>query len=201
MLASFDESRGELFDVPGLWYRKHAPPVVVRALLPDRVWQDYFKFVFVRHPLDWFVSQYRHNVGYIGLPIRRILNHPSRTLGLFRQYRTIKRQAKVTLFQPKDVEFLYQRLQLYRAIPTEPTLFQSSYVFDIDGQCLVDFIGRFERFDVDVTTCLTRVGIQVDVPHENATSHRHYRDCFTPEAAQLVYKLWRKDFDAFGYEF
>ncbi|WP_342597488.1 sulfotransferase family 2 domain-containing protein [Cyanobacterium aponinum UTEX 3222] len=44
----------------GLWANKHMPPAIAKGFLPLNVYQDYFKFVFVRHPFDWVISQYKY---------------------------------------------------------------------------------------------------------------------------------------------
>src|SRR3954447_18105256 len=40
---------------------KHIPPAILRGALPEKVWNAYFKFVFVRNPWDWFISQWFFN--------------------------------------------------------------------------------------------------------------------------------------------
>src|SRR3954453_1168219 len=40
---------------------KHIPPAILRGALPEKVWNEYFKFVFVRNPWDWFISQWFYN--------------------------------------------------------------------------------------------------------------------------------------------
>jgi hypothetical protein len=62
--ADLDGLNGGL---PGLWANKHMPRAILRSLLPREIWDTSFKFVFVRHPLDWFTSQYTYN-----------LTHPAR---------------------------------------------------------------------------------------------------------------------------
>lgn len=72
-LNHLDESLDMNNGAPGLWTTSHMPPAVARALLPSSIWSNYFKFSFVRHPLDWFVSAYRHNFRLGAPPIRAML--------------------------------------------------------------------------------------------------------------------------------
>ena len=51
-LHGLDESVDFNAGAKGLWANKHMPPSVIRSMLPNEIWRSYFKFVFVRHPLD-----------------------------------------------------------------------------------------------------------------------------------------------------
>src|SRR4051794_38558443 len=54
--AEYDFGSREARIVP-----KHIPPAILRGALPEKVWSDYFKFVFVRNPWDWVISQWFYN--------------------------------------------------------------------------------------------------------------------------------------------
>ncbi len=58
VLAKYNEIPDIDNGYPILWANKHSPRVVRKSMLPKTTWDNYFKFVFVRHPLDWFISQY-----------------------------------------------------------------------------------------------------------------------------------------------
>ena len=60
-LKPWDETSYEEFNASGLWYGKHIPPAIVKAVIPADKWDNYFKFVFVRNPYDWVVSQMKYN--------------------------------------------------------------------------------------------------------------------------------------------
>jgi hypothetical protein len=44
---------------------------------------------------------------------------------------------------------------------------QHDYLYDLQGNCLVDFVGRFERLDEDFETVARRVKLNTTLPHEN----------------------------------
>lgn len=48
------------FSVHGLFVNKHIPPAISKSCLSSEIWNSYFKFVFVRNPWDWFVSQWKY---------------------------------------------------------------------------------------------------------------------------------------------
>ena len=146
-LKDYDESGNFDCGASGLWVKKHIPPAVLKAFLPERTWQEYFKIVFVRHPQDWFISQYKHNFREPAFPARQLLRHPWKTGSIIREYHGRKARASKECLDVADVDFLYQYLRQFRALPGSPSLEQSSYVYDVDGKTLVDFIGKFENLE------------------------------------------------------
>ncbi len=57
----------------------------------------------------------------------------------------------------------------------------------MNGELLVDFIGRLENFDADLRKVCERTGIELEtVPHKNRSDHTHYRELYTPETEQIV---------------
>ena len=62
-----------------------------------------------------------------------------------------------------------------------------------------DFIGRFERLEEDFAEVCRRIGIEVELPRINVSSHGHYRDELTPTARAVVERMWGEDLEEFGY--
>ncbi|MCZ6783026.1 MAG: sulfotransferase family 2 domain-containing protein, partial [Proteobacteria bacterium] len=172
---------------------------VLRSILPAALWQSYFKFVFVRHPLDWFVSQYRYNTRRPRFPAW-VLAQPWRARAALRTYRRAAARHEKRIYDAADVQRLHRHLKRYRGLPGTPTLLQSSYVHDTDGIQIVDFVGRFESLEEDVASVQRRIGIDFALPHRNRTDHPDYRDCFTDAGARKVRELWSVDFERLGYQ-
>jgi hypothetical protein len=66
-------------------------------MLPEIVWNAYFKFLFVRNPYDLFVFSYRHNFRS-RLELRKLVRHPFLApgmIGTFLRFR--KERAKRVL--------------------------------------------------------------------------------------------------------
>lgn len=198
-LRDLDESMDMNSGCPGLWNSKHMPSAVAKAMLPAAVWDDYFKFAFVRNPYDWCVSIYKHNFRS-RLQLRKILRHPiSAPQWVLAHWRDRSRRAKCML-DVADVEFLFEYLRRFRALPIAKSLYQSNYVQDVDGRLILDFVGKFEALNEDVRHVQDRIGFHFDLPHLNATKHPHYSKFLTPAAIKTVGRLWEPDFLAFGYE-
>lgn len=206
-LGHYDEGGKYRFSAENFFSHKHIPPSMVKPLLPAALWEECFKFVFVRNPYDWFVSQWFYNFGNyhtgalkkLGLPLRMMRNRR-----LLKEYKSTTKHSWVLenrqVFSNEDVFFLYDYLRArYRALPYHEGKLQLSYVFGAEGEQLVDFVGRFENLEHDFAEILNRIGLQAQLPRINASRHKAYPLYFDEQSANMVYKLWQPDFDAFGY--
>jgi hypothetical protein len=65
----------------------------------------------------------------------------------------------------------------------------------------VDFVGRFEALERDFATVCRRIGIDPSLPHINRSTHRDFRDYYTPRTKAMVAEAYSADIERFGYEF
>jgi len=158
---------------------RHAKIIAAYEMLPREVFNQLFKFAFVRNPWDLQVSSYHH--------ILRERPH------LLRGIKTFE-------------EFLLWKLdpaRPYHYIIDTSMELQSDYLIDLRGNLLVDFVGRYERLQEDFDEACRRIGISTPrLPHKrqakDRTAYKHY---YTDETAQLVADHFRKDIQMFGYRF
>jgi len=158
--------------------------LLARQILQEvgrEVFHDFFKFTIVRNPWDRAVSQYLY------MQERKDLR---RFLGLsetdcFKKY--------LALIQKKE------------HVQWES---QHKFILDENEEVMVDYIGRFERFDDDVTCILNEIGAKnaVDfkanvIPHLKKSTRSHYRDYYDSEASEMVAHIYSKDIERFGYAF
>lgn len=78
---------------------------------------------------------------------------------------------------------------------------QKTFMYDAQGNCLVDYIGKMETIDDDFKKITSHIGIGATLPHSNKSKHQHYREYYTPETQQLVAQHFEEDVKLFGYEF
>ncbi len=102
---------------------------------------------------------------------------------------------------------------------------QYDYLFDLEGNCLVDFIGRFENLKGDFNLVRERIGAQLpELPHANKSFkkgqvfellqftqqlwlrlkskeqfHKSYLDYYDRQTWALVAERYRKDIETFDY--
>lgn len=192
-----EELSGEM---KGLWSTKHIPPLVARSMIGEEVWSSYFKFVFVRNPYDWVISQYRHNLKLPPIKMTEAIKNLRGFRDNLARRKAIKERTHPGPLQKEDVDHLWKWLKQFRGVPSQPSLLQSTYVQDLDKEKIVDFVGRFETLSADLQSCSERIGIPIPLLHRNKSMNRKPSDTLSTEARVRVAELWREDFEVLGYE-
>ena len=77
---------------------------------------------------------------------------------------------------------------------------QSVFVTEGD-QLAVDFLMRFENLQQDFSTVCEKTGIPAGLPHVNQSQRKSYQEYYSNKTRDLVYKLYRRDIELFGYEY
>jgi hypothetical protein len=134
-----------------------------------------FRFTFVRNPWDKAVSQYTY----------------MRTRSDLRTFIGMQEDDSFSRYLA-----LIQERQHVQWMP------QTDFLYDIEGNLLVDFIGRFERFAEDAQAVFARLGVQCDyLPHSLRSSRSQYLDYYDEQARKVITRLYGSDIDAFEYSF
>ena len=163
----------------GVKFPRHAKVIAAKEMLPRELFDNLFKFAFVRNPWDLQISSYHH--------IRRERPHLLAGINDFEQFLRWK----------LDPARPYQ----YH-IDTSIEL-QSDYLVDLNGKIIVDFIGKYEQLQEDFDEVCRRIGItSKTLPHKRkATDRSDYRQYYNDDTARLVADNFRRDIENFGYSF
>jgi hypothetical protein len=156
----------------------HAKARDVQQEIPPEIYNDFFKFAFVRNPWDLMVSMYHF-----------ILRDPA-----------VPRHGQVKAAGSFDgfVDWVGATSDPF---PKGITRLQSEMLTDGQGNLLVDFIGHYEQLDEDFAHVATRVGIADRLPHLNRSQHKDYRTYYSDRSRDLVGEYFKTDIDLFGYTF
>jgi len=164
-------------------------------------YQQYFKFSFVRNPWARIVSEYNY----------RRLHGDKGYQGDFKTF----------IFKHFPTESLdnYQKAKDYyrHIIP------QWQFLYDENGNQLVDFIGKFENLQADFNKVFQQLNIaEIALPHKNKTlavglkqrflqktkrllpkldNKKHYSSYYDDESQQFIANYYRKDIELFDYQF
>lgn len=147
----------------------------IRQEIGDYRFYSYFKFSVVRNPFDRAVSQFA--------------------------YMQRRQDLRALIDMDKNTSFseyvnLTQRRQHIQWAP------QCSFLYDDDGTLLMDFVGRFETLDDDMSSVFARLGIECDsLPRFNASNRGEYREYYTPATRVQIESMYKDDLDRFGYSF
>ena len=152
---------------------KHIIARELRQIVGHRIWDEYYKFSFVRNPYDRLLSEYSMFTQF-----EAFKNHP------WNKYATFE-------------DFSKSIVTGKQAIPGNPYHY---YLTDTNDVLLVDFVGRFETLQDDFDTICENLGLQkTKLSHISPTSHKPFREHYTKEAFEMIYKIRKKDFQLFGY--
>lgn len=78
---------------------------------------------------------------------------------------------------------------------------QSSFVCDEDGKLAVNYIGKFENIEEDFKYVCNKIGVKCTLLHENKTTKKKdYSEYYTIEMKNIVYDVYKNDFELFNYE-
>jgi hypothetical protein len=163
----------------GIKFPRHAKAIAAQEMLPRELFQELFKFAFVRNPWDLQVSSYHH--------IQRERPHLMDGVADF----------------PSFIRSKLNPERAYHYILDTSMELQSDYLRDLSGNIIVDYVGRYESLQEDFDEVCRRIGI----PHRalprlrEATDRRAYRSYYDDETAELVAKHFRADIETLGYSF
>ncbi len=136
---------------------------------------NYFKWGFVRNPFDRAWAIYN-------AAIQHRPSFPKVECLAWNEYVPTLENGKYGLVRPH-------------------TLTMTHFLCDNDGNCLVDFVGRYENLAADWTEVCTRIGVEpTQLGHLNATKKAHWREVYTPELAAIVARVYADDFANFDYD-
>lgn len=156
----------------------HAKASDAQQELPAEVFNNFFKFAFVRNPWDLQVSMYHF-----------ILREP-----------TSSTYAQVSALGSFDA-FIEWVITTPAPYPKGITKLQHQMITDTNGNLLMDFVGRYENLQQDFTTLREKLAITEQLPHLNKSNHRDYHSYYNDHTQRLVAEHFQADIDLFGYSF
>lgn len=169
-------------------------------LKKNKIYNNYFKFAFVRNPWSRVVSCYINKIQKGGIKDRFFLtNH----VGLMQD-----------ISFDDFVYFITKKRGRFDFFSDRHWISQYRFISDRRGELIVDFVGKLENIDNDFRSVCKRLGIKnVDLPRYNTRndwskfnnieyeSSDYYRGFYTNKTKELVAKRYKKDIEMFGYNF
>jgi len=164
---------------------KHCTALEVRRVVGQQVWENFYKFSFVRNPYAKAVSAYTY--------VKRLVDSRG-----WHRYAKFARRAEDGFWEwPGAKAYLDTKdfssfLRHPEALKANGLLPQSRWLCDEDGDLIIDFVGRLENLAADMAQISARLDLgEIKMGHHNKSGTDKWRahsDCFAA------------DFDRFGYE-
>lgn len=165
------KQRTELFRKIKQYNYGHSKAKELKEALPPEIFNNFYKFTFVRNPWDYLVSAYHYIV--------QTAHHPRNEL--FKSFGGFANYVEYHASEKREL--------------------QRDFVLSDSGELLVDFIGHYETLQQDFETVCKRIGIDSQLPHRNRSTHKDFREYYTPETRARVAELYQGDIEFFGYDF
>ena len=156
---------------------------ISQILHNDSQISNYFRFTFVRNPWDRCVSLFNYRVQKRSLYKDLCFNEFIQSL--------------------KENTFKEWYKNNYNNLKSGPVSCpQVFFLYNENEEIKMDFIGKFENLQEDFNIVCDKIGIpKQQLPHKNATKHKHYTEYYDDETKQIVAEKYAKDIEYFGYEF
>ena len=187
--------------------RKHSTAAEAKDAVGEEIWNSFFKFALVRHPLERIVSFYEF--------LNRVRQNQSGDTGVmgkilspFRKDKSIRNVDQIPWSWPgmralvnttNFSEFIRSEL-LSNEQAMNP---QASSLVDQEGELLVDYVGKVENVDSDWQAICKRLGMEAPVLNIDNKSRRNFdslKEYWTPDDIQYIMQKHRIDFELFGYQ-
>ena len=147
----------------------------IKFILGELEFSQYWVFSFVRNPWDREVSEYHYAL--------RNPNH--------RQHHAVKNLADFD-------EFIDWRF----STDIKNCKTQRSYLQDIDGKLLVDYVGKVHTLEADLERICKKLKIKKpDLERKNKSEHERYDRYYSTKTIEMVAKVYKEDVDEFGFNF
>ncbi len=153
-------------------------------------YRDYYKFTFVRNPFERLVScyesKYHKDKKMLGSPYMKELVYEYYLFGYLKKDRGFTNFVCRIALIP----------DAYKEHHFKP---QTAIVYDADGKCRVDFVGKYEHLNEQFGRIISKYDLD-ELPMYNKTDHKNYMDYYNVFTARLAYFIYKEDIQRFGYE-
>ncbi len=161
---------------------QHLTASQINIRVGAKKFDSYFKFAFVRNPFSKCLSEYfwEKNNPYLGESLE------------FKEWVKIKLKKLIENSENPSAH-------LERKMHNLP---QYKFIYNHEGERIVDWIGRFENVSNDFNLACDKIGIpNRPLPHRNKSNHKHYTEYYDTESRAIVTREYAKDLEYFGYKF
>ncbi|WP_367389475.1 sulfotransferase family 2 domain-containing protein [Lewinella sp. LCG006] len=164
-------------------FKKHYNHQEIQQLVDPVLWHNSFKFSFVRNPWDRLFSYYHY-----------------RKRNFFSKRPTLD-PSNPNLF-PNFADWL-ETYVVKRDISQTNLRPQYNWIYDNNGNLVVDFLGRFENLHPDFEKLKKILEVpHLQLEHENKTERPcDFRMAYNNRTKDIITTLYKKDIELFNYTF
>ena len=168
-----------------------------RVLHPN--FKKFYSFTFVRNPFDRLVSEF-----FYLKPKLKLSDDIKSGLIALSNYNNEGIYGNHCMSQHNFIKTNNPKISKYIGQGLINLLGDYNKNFSLDAEFIkpIDFVGRFENLQKDFNIICDKIGIpQQQLPHNNASNHKHYTEHYDEETREIVAEKYAKDIEYFGYKF
>mgnify|MGYP001260312720 CR=1 FL=1 len=173
-----------------------------KEVLGEKVWNNLYKFAFVRNPWDRYVSNWQWLALRLG----------QRNTWVMRGWRGVDGHVSFASFV-KQMGACYRDPYMLQPYQHDKWHIRNQlhHIIDYEGNIMLDYVGRFENLQEEFAHICKEIDLDVQLPHLNYFGQQeglpmqkqkpHYSTYYTDELVEIVRERSQADIKAFGYEF
>jgi hypothetical protein len=175
---------------------QHLLPGGIRKIIGEEAFSRYTKFTVCRNPYNRIVSEYHWRARNKLLPVHR---NPYNRIASGYHWRARNKLGPVRSFDSflDEVENVIKN-NLFNSI-SDHLIPQSDFIYDSEGNQVVDHLFRFEKLDKVEQFLQDNFGTN-KLEHLEASIPDVKKIVLTNEQKERVYKLYERDFRLLGYD-
>lgn len=165
---------------------KHLSALQIKYILGETEFKRCFKFSIVRNPWALLVTRY-----FFSHADFEPSESEKRRRGTTRKFHKLNFELWVTLYWLNS-----KRRGIY------PT--QLDKLTDLDGNLIVDYVGRLETFQESLDHICNCINIdRIEAPHVNGTGTNrvHYSQFYNSRTMKIARDIFKDDIEFFGFQF
>ncbi|RLE01334.1 MAG: hypothetical protein DRJ13_07130 [Bacteroidetes bacterium] len=174
--------RNTLFEnlLPG-----HMKAYTYQLIFPKRIFENYYKFAFVRNPWDRLASAYMFMKGGGAHEKDRLWSERTLT-----KYDSFESFVKNGLRNQEIQDWPHFRPQV-------------DFLRGQNGMIELDFIGRFENLQQDFNHVRDHLGLSGELLFINKTKIKRepYQTYYSDESREITARVYKEDIEVFNYKF
>jgi Sulfotransferase family len=165
---------------------KHLSAIQLKHILGEHEFNRCFKFSIVRNPWARLVTRYFYTHSDF-----EPSNEEKLRRGTTRKFHSMKFEDWIVRYYKNGIRRRKQSSQLRKLV-------------DLEGNLIVDYIGRLETFQESLNHICDKIKInRILVPHVNGTSSKrgHYSEFYNQRTRDIVEEACSEDIEFFGFQF
>ncbi len=160
----------------------HYTAVDYRVIYGEKLFNEYFKFAFVRNPWDRLYSSYRYLMA--GGWNEQDQQWTQQHIAHYKDFNDFVKNWLTDENIQKHVHFWPQ----------------SQFTCDHKGRLLLDYVGRFETLQTDFAYICQRLNIDATLKSLNRNPGQQYQEVYDPEAHAVAARIYARDIALFDYD-